>query len=461
VSRRKVLGVGAGVVSGLGLAACGVSKSSGSTSAGGPDVRSIAADAYLYGYSLVLADVTRATSPINQLVRNGSPNDARSRTIVSPQVDTLFALGWLDLRPEPMVIQMPEVDGKRYWLTQVVDAWMNTIHHPSSVHPGVAAGRAAPPYSYALTGPGWSGTLPNEVTQLALPTGTAFLANRIEYHGAADLDRARALQAQVKLVPLRAWLADPHAAGVNGASTGASVPPLKQVEAMDGRTYFGRMTALMAANPGPAADADALARFASIGIAAGAGVDTLDSGVLDAAVRDGQNRIAGYTNPRARTEHGWSVAPNLGAYGTDYALRANTAKVLFGASLPQDTLYPFLDHLDAGANGAPRRYRIRFEPGQLPPVDAFWSISAYDPDHYFIANPANRFAVGHQIPVVPGPDGAVEIVLQNARPGPGVPDGNWLPIPASGTFSLAMRLYAPRDAAVTGAWQPPPLTPAP
>lgn len=265
----------------------------------------------------------------------------------------------------------------------------------------------------------------------------------------------------MKLAPLSTWLADPSSATANGKPAGRSVPPLKQVEAMDGRTFFARMTALMAANPGPPADADALARFASIGITAGAGVDTLDTRVLDAAVRDGQRRIAGYANPNARTEHGWSVAPNLGSYGTDYALRANTAKVLFGASLPQDTFYPFLDHLDAGTAAAPRRYRIRFEPGQLPPVDAFWSLSAYDPDHYFIANPANRFAVGHQLPVVAGPDGAVEIVLRNARPGPEVPDGNRLPIPAAGTFSLAMRLYAPRDAALTGAWQPPPLTPAP
>ena len=427
-------------------------------------MKSIATDAYVYGYSLVLADVTRATSPINQLVRNGSPNDASSRTIVSPQVDTLFALGWLDLRPEPIVIQMPAVDGRRFWITQVVDAWMNTVHNPSSVRPQVAPGRPAPPFSYVLTGPGWSGTLPNGLTQLAMPTGTAFLANRIEYTGTADLDRARTLQTQVKLMPLSTWLAAPLA----GASTQPNatppsgkpgMPPLKQVDAMDGRTFFSRLTALMAANPGPATDTDAVERFASIGITPGAKIDNLDAGLLDAAVREGQQRIAGYTNPNARTEHGWTVAPNLGAYGTDYALRANTARVLFGASLPQDTLYPFLDHLDAGSNGAPREYRIRFEPGQLPPVDAFWSISAYDADHYFIANPANRFAVGHQLPLVPGPNGAVEIVLRNARPGPEVPDGNWLPIPASGTCSLSMRLYAPRDAAVKGTWQPPALTP--
>jgi hypothetical protein len=266
--------------------------------------------------------------------------------------------------------------------------------------------------------------------------------------------------AQVKLMPLSAWTADPNAPTPSAQAPGQSVSPLQQVNAMDGRTFFNRMTALMAANPGPAADADALKRFASIGITAGAAVDNLDAGALNAAVQDSQNRIANYTNPQARIENGWVLAPNIGAYGTDYPLRANTARVLFGANLPQDATYLLLDNLDAGADGTPRRYRIRFDPGQLPPVEAFWSITAYDADHFYIPNPYNLHAVGHQVPVVPGPDGAVEIALQNAEPGPEVPTGNWLPIPAAGKFSLALRLYAPRDAVREGTWKPPAVTPA-
>ena len=463
VSRRTVLGGGAALMAGLGLAACGTSKDSSGPASGtaaGPDVKSIATDAYEYGYPLVMFDATRlGSSPTNQLLRLNPP-DARSRNIVAPQNDTLFTFGWLDLRSEPMVIQAPAVDGDRYWIIQVLDAWINTVQNPSSVHPQVAAGRTSPPFSYALTGPGWSGTLPNDLTQLSMPTGTAFVAYRLQLDGAADLDAVRALQAQAKLMPLSAWIANPNIPTPGAAPPGQSVPPLQQVTAMDGRTFFNRMTALMAANPAPPADADALNRFASIGITAGASVDNLDAGVLNAAVQDGQHRIATYTNPQLRIENGWPFAFNLGAYGTDYPLRANTARVLFGANLPQDATYALLDNVDAGTDGVPRRYRIRFAPGQLPPVDAFWSITAYDGDHFYIPNPDNIYAVGHQVPVVPGPDGAVEITLQNAHPGPEVPTGNWLPIPASGTFSLAMRLYAPRDAVRDGTWQPPALTPA-
>jgi hypothetical protein len=463
VSRRTVLKAGAALMAGLGLAASGISLSSLSAVASAsedPDVKAIATDAYVYGYPLVLLDATRGASPTNQLIRNSSPADARARGIVAPQVDTLFALAWLDLRDEPMVIQMPAVDGDRYWLIQLVDAFSNTVHNPSSVRPQIAAGRAAPPFSYALTGPGWSGTLPNDLTQMAMSTSTALLANRIELNGAADLDTARALQAQVKLMPLSAWVADPNSTTGSANVPVQSVAPLNQVDAMDGRTFFKRMAALLVAYPAPPVDADVLQRFASIGLAADDTVDHLDADVLDAAVRDGQDRIASYSNPNASRENGWSVATNLGSYGTDYPLRANTARVLFGANLAEDTLYPTINNLDAEANGVPRRARIRFEAGQLPPVDAFWSLTAYGPDEYFIDNPANLYAVGHQIPLVPGPDGAVEIALQNVQPGPEVPIGNWLPIPASGTFSVIMRLYAPRDAVLGGTWQPPPLTPA-
>jgi hypothetical protein len=455
VSRRTVLGAGAALMAGLGLAACGTSKNSS-----GPDARSIATEAYLYGYPLVLLDATRlASSPTNQLLRLGPPNP-QSRTIAAPQNDTLFAFGWLDLRPEPMVIQAPAVDGNRYWIIQLLDAWTNTVHDPSSVRPQIAAGRTSPPFTYALTGPGWSGTLPNDLTQLAMPTGTVFAAYRLQLNGAADMDHARALMAQAKLMPLSAWIANPNTATPNAHAPGPSVPPLQQVKEMDGRTFFNRMTALMAANPAPTADADTLKRFASIGITAGATGNNLDAGALNTAVQDGQHRIAAYTNPQARIQNGWSSAPNIGAYGTDYPLRAHTSRVLFGANLPRDATYALQDNIDASAAGAPRRYRIRFDPGQLPPVEAFWSITAYDADHFLIPNPQNLYAVGHQVLVVPGPDGAVEIALQNATPGPEVPTGNWLPIPAAGKFSLALRLYAPRDTVLDGTWKPPAVTPA-
>lgn len=458
VSRRTVLGGGAALMAGLGSAACGTSAAS-SGQATGHDAQSIPIDAYLYGYPLVMFDATRlASSPTNQLLRL-RPQDARSRNIVAPQTDTLFAFAWLDLRPEPIVIQAPAVDGDRYWIIQLVDAWTNTVHNPSSVRPQVAAGRASPPFSYAVTGPDWSGTLPNDLTQLAMPTGTVFAVYRLALNGSADLDTALALQAQARLMSLSTWITDPYTPTPSAPPPSPSIPPLKQVTAMDGRTFFNRMTALMAANPAPSADADALTRFASVGITAGATVDKLDAGVLNSAVQDGQHRIAAYTNPQVRIENGWPFAPNLGAYGTDYPLRANTARVLFGANLPQDATYALLDNIDAGTNRAPRRFHMRFHAGQLPPVDAFWSITAYDADHFFIPNPDNIYAVGHQVPVVPGPDGAVVIAIQNCMPGPDVPPGNWLPIPASGKFSLAMRLYAPRDAVRDGTWQPPPLTP--
>jgi hypothetical protein len=456
VSRRTVLGAGAWLTASLGLTACGAQPASA-----GADSKAVATDAFLYGYPLVLTDVTRGASPPNQLLRSTNPPDARARGIVAPQVDTLFALAWLDLRAEPMVLRMPAAGGSRFWLIQVVDAWTNTAHSPSSTDPMTAPGSPAPPYDYVITGPGWTDTLPTGLTRLSMPTNTALLANRIQLDGTADLAAARALQAQVTLMPLSAWTADPTAAAPPAKPPAPAAAPLTQLNAMDGRTFFNRMTALLAANPTPAADTEALKRFAAIGISPGVKVDALDATMLDAAVHDGQSRIAAYANSHAHIENGWSIAPNLGAYGADYALRANTAKVLFGASPAKDTVYALLANVSAGTANAHRRYRLRFAPGQLPPAGAFWSITLYGPDQYFVANPAGVYAVGHEPPLRPNPDGSVEVVLQNARPGPETPTSNWLPIPADGTFTLAMRIYAPRSAALNGAWQPPPLTPIP
>lgn len=462
VSRRTALGAAAAAITGLGLAACGAQKSRSTPELGtaaGTEVASIARDAYLYGYPLVLLDVTRLTSSAtNQLLRISTPANPHSRTIVAPQNDTLFSWAWLDLRTEPIVFEVPTVDSNRYWILQVLDAWMNTVHNPSSVRPQIVDGRGAPPFRYVLTGPGWSGSLPDGLTQLAMPTGTVFAVHRLQVDGGADVGHVRTLQAQVRLLPLSTWVSNPDAPTPTAQAPKPSVPPLQQVNAMDGRTFFSRMTALMAANPSPSADADALKRFASIGIAAGRPVDSIDDNMLDAAVRDGQQQISTYTNPQAKTENGWPFMFNIGTYGTDYSLRASTSRSIFGANLPEDCTYAIRDNIDAGTGSALISYRMRFAPDQLPPVDAFWSLTAYDVEHFLIPNPDNIYSVGHQLPLAPDVDGAYEIALQHTKPGPDIPTANWLPIPESGKFSLALRFYAPREAILQGRWQPPPLT---
>lgn len=452
LTRRSVLLAGAAAtVAGTGLIACGNSSDSEN------DVRSIATDAYIFGYPMVLLEVTQRASQlaVNRITAVG-PVDPNLNAVVLPNIDTLYVSAWLDLRAEPVVLDVPAMDG-RYWLMQLMDAWTNTVHDPSSDAPQEDAEPAAPPYTFAITGPGWTGTLPPDVTQLPMPTATAWLLGRIELRNAGDLAAAQAAQQQVMLAPLSAWLGGERPAPALAPAVTLTKPPPQQVAELDGRAYFDRLCALLAIDPPLPADAPAMQRFAAIGIGGGGRLDNVPADDLIAAIATARQRITDYTNPKAIRENGWVFATDLGTYGTDYLLRAHTAEQELGANLPQDAVYPAL-LADAGEPGSPRRYRLRFTTEQLPPARAFWSLTAYTEQGYLVNNPARIYSVGHQVPVVPGPDGVLELAIQTDNPGPSVPQGNWLPIPESGKFRLSLRLYVPDSRTFDGRWQPPALT---
>ncbi|GAB2557857.1 DUF1254 domain-containing protein [Nocardia heshunensis] len=456
VNRRMAIGLGVAAVAALGLTACGKSSSGSSTTSTSPastDPHEIAADAYVFGYPLVLMDVTRETGgPANQFVHQNPPTP-EEKQVVRLNLDTLYSQAWLDLRAEPMVVQVPVIEG-RYWLMQFMDAWTNTAHDPSSTNPRITANGAQPPYTYLITGPGWNGTVPAGMTRLAMPTGTTWLLGRIEYKGDNDIENVRALQQQLKLAPLSVWNADPNAVhGGPGAQPAGSGSPAQTVAQMDGPTFFNRMYAVLARNPAAPDDVDAMKRFATIGITSGATMNATATDMLNAGIAAGRKQIAAYRDPKAQNSNGWTFDLNVGTYGTDYPLRAQVAAVGLGANLPRDAVYPTINAKAESGN----RFQITFPSGQLPPVDAFWSITAYDAQSYLIQNPARIYSVGHLVPLTPAADGTIEIVAQSADPGPDVPAGHWLPIPESGDFSLTLRLYAPKDTVLNGKWQVPKL----
>lgn len=455
-SRRQVFALGAAAAVTLGLTACGTSSNASSTSttpaSTGP--KDIATDAYVFGFPLVLMDVTRQTGgPDNEFVHQDPPTP-EEKQVVRLNLDTLYSQAWLDLRAEPMVVQVPAIESGRYWLMQFMDAWTNTVHDPGSANPRLTDGAAHPPYTYLVTGPGWRGMVPDGMTQLAMPTNTTWLLGRIEYKGDKDVPNVRALQQKLKLAPLSVWNADPHAVqGGPGSQATGGGSPAQLVAKMDGPTFFNRMCALMALDPPAAEDTPVLKRFAAIGIKPGGTVSANTVNVLTAAVTEARKRIAAYRDPKAQNQNGWTFDLNVGAYGTDYALRALVASVGLGANLPQDAVYPTIKATAESGD----RFRLTFAQDELPPVGAFWSLTAYDGESYLAQNPAGIYTVGHKVPLTPDSDGNVEIAVQNAEPGAGVPAGHWLPIPESGPFSLTLRLYAPKDEVLNGKWQVPKL----
>jgi hypothetical protein len=153
----------------------------------------------------------------------------------------------------------------------------------------------------------------------------------------------------------------------------------------------------------------------------------------------------------------WSLnTDTMGVYGNYYLKRAIVAQLGLGANLPEDAIYPLNLGDEAGKplDGVASQYAVHFEKANLPPVDAFWSITLYDTEGFQVANVLNRFAVSSWMPFKFNPDGSLDLYFQNESPGKDR-EANWLPAP-KGPFNLTMRLYAPKSAALTGKWSPPP-----
>ncbi len=238
-------------------------------------------------------------------------------------------------------------------------------------------------------------------------------------------------------------------------------PTVPKVVMPKGLAFFAALGEILRSDPPPARDACALRAFARAGIGPGA---TPTSPVLAAAAKAGARIVAGAERRANRfgaaRNNGWTLpGPYVGAYGRNYLGRAVIATAALGANTRPETIYPLAV---ADVKGRPltgaRRYRVRFPKGQLPPADAFWSLTMYGQDRYLVPNAIDRYAIGDRTEGLRrGRDGSLTIYVQHGRPR-GAAAANWLPAPA-GRFRLALRIYEPRRSALTGRWTPPPVQP--
>jgi hypothetical protein len=160
----------------------------------------------------------------------------------------------------------------------------------------------------------------------------------------------------------------------------------------------------------------------------------------------------------AQVANGWSMnTESVGVYGTNYLKRAAMTLVGLGANLPEDAIYPLsVGNGDGQPMTGANAYTLHFAAGATPPVDAFWSVTLYDNDGFQVANALDRFAIGDRSGLTTNADGSLDLFIQHDNPG-AEKEANWLPAP-DGPFTLTMRLYAPKQAALTGEWTPPPIT---
>jgi hypothetical protein len=428
----------------------------------------LATDAYVFGYPLVTMEMTRrimtnvaapegTRAPMGQLIKARQYPDAKFRDVTAPNADTLYTAAWIDVGKEPWVLSLPDMKG-RYFLFPMLDAWTTVFEAPGSRTTGTGA------QTYVITGPGWSGKLPPGMTQYKSPTDLVWILGRIYCTGTPeDYAAVHAIQDQCKLVPLGSW-------GKEYAPPAGKVDPAidmktavrDQVNKLDATAYFTLLAELMKANPPVAADSREMARFASIGLVPGKDFDAskLKADFASRIPTVGFDRIMLQlkVNKSVKNENGWLFDSVTGVYGTDYLNRALVTAIGLGANRVQDAVYPtsLRDANDNDYSGA-NKYIIHFPKGQLPPAQGFWSVTMYDANYFFVANPLNRYSISARQNLKANADGSVDLYIQNQSPGADK-ESNWLPAP-TGKFVLMMRLYWPSEKApsiIDGTWKPPP-----
>ncbi len=432
------------------------------------EARELAEDAYIFGYPLVLMDVTREVmtatarpeeqrAPVNQFAHMRVFPGPSFTDVVSPNADTLYSSAWLDVSREPVVLSLPDMNG-RYYMVPMLDGWTNVFSAPGTRTTGAGAG------NYAITWPGWRGTLPAGMRMVATPTAMVWLTGRVKTNGASDYAAVRTLQERFRLTPLSAWgtpYTPPDHVSV-AANVNRWEPPVDQVARMDAMAFFSRLNALLVTNPPATADAVMMERIGRIGIAPGVGVDhaRLDE-VIAGAVSEGMDaaRAKIAASERALGDilvNGWVIPSGLGRYGTDYFKRAAVALVGLGADLSEDDVcMRATTDSDSEYLTGQRSYTLHFEAGETPPVNGFWSLTMYNERQFFVENPINRYAIGDRDSLRYNADGSLMLYIQHDSPGE-EREANWLPAP-EGRFNLIMRLYWPKPAVLDGEWAPSPI----
>jgi len=432
------------------------------------DLTELVSDAYVFAYPLVTMEMTRRVmtneaeakgtrAPMGHLVRMRVYPDAKFRDVTAPNADTLYTTGWFDVAKEPYVLTIPD-SKDRYYLFPMLDGWTNVFEVPGKRTTGTAA------QTYAITGPGWTGTLPAGVKELKSPTAIVWILGRIYCTGTPeDYKAVYAMQDAISVVPLSAY-GKPYTPppGTVDATIDMKTAVRDQVHALDAASYFTLFAQLMKANPPTAADAPILAKIARLGLVPGQEFDmsTLDAvtvQALNGVPKLAQERIMANFKNIGHSVNGWTYSTKLGVYGTNYLNRATVTAIGLGANRSLDAIYPTAE---VDVEGQPftgdQKYVLHFDKGQTPPAEGFWSLTMYDDKYFFVDNTLNRYTVSSRFKFKYNDDGSLDLYIQKDYPGKDK-EANWLPAPA-GKFALMMRLYWPREAQpslVDGSWKIP------
>jgi len=433
------------------------------------EARAIAKEAYTYGFPMVdnyriMFDYWVDKSgpeykgPINTIQNSANVYGPEDKAIQTPNSDTPYSYAWLDLRAEPMVLTLPPIDKGRYYSVQLIDAYTYNFDYLGSRTTGNDGG------SFAVAGPNWKGDTPKGIKKvLRADTQLVFALYRTQLFNPGDLDNVKKIQAGYKVQPLSGFLGQPAPKAAPTIDFIKALTPEKEKTSLE---FFNILNFALRFGPTLPSEKQLMTRFAkiSVGPEKTFSAEKL-SPELKKAIEDGRaDAWQALAELQKQADAGKVTSGDL--FGTRQYLKNNYlyrfAGAVFGiyGNSKQEAIYPAY-FVDAGRqllNASKGGYLLRFAKGQLPPANAFWSLTMYNlPDRLLVANPLKRYLINS--PMLPDlkrdSDGAIALYIQHESPGKDK-ESNWLPAP-DGPFFLILRVYWPKQAALDGTWKQPPF----
>ncbi len=422
------------------------------------------ADAYVFGYPLVLMELTRQAMAADSEAGIGANSlshmrifpDHNFRHVVRPNDDTLYSITWFDLSKEPMIISTPA--SNRYYVLPFMDAWTNVFATVGTNSTGNAPGH------FVLVGPNWQGSLPEGVQEIKAPTNMVWMIGRVQTNGKTDIPNVVAFQNKLAITPLQKWHSkesNPTKSLEDMADFQGQANPKADIDELSAQTFFNTLSRLMAQQPASNKDQAALENLASIGLKPGVPFDMdimnpLQKFLINQAVSIANSKLheAIDTQSASPKENGWMMwRDTIGQPGTNYKVRAGIALAGLGALPTTEAAYAStsIDNHKQALMGN-KQYKIHFPAGQMPPAKAFWSLTMYDVDGFMVESSINRYLLGDRDTLTYNDDGSLDLYIQNTQPLTG--QSNWLPAPKD-QFTLLLRMYSLDTPFYDGSWQIP------
>ena len=438
------------------------------------EAKAIAEEAFIYGLPIVMnyavmnelalnKDSSQYKAPFNTIASEARVFTYEDTAVVTPNSDTPYSMLWLDLRAEPMVISVPAVEKNRYFSVQLTDGNTYNYGYIGSRATGSDGG------DYLVTGPDWNGQTPEGIKQVfraTTPFGLSIF--RTQLFNPGDLDNVKKIQAGYRVQPLSAYLKQP----APPAAAQITFPPASNAGIES--EFFDYLDAALQFVPESAQDKAIRAKLARLGIGTDAPfafkeLPAARKAAMMLGMKSGAEKVDTFLNSGRKSINGWKVGSMFGDaafYNGDWLMRAAAAKGGIYGNNAEEAVYPMTREDAKGEvlDGSKYKYTLTFGAGQLPPVNAFWSVTMYDgTTQLLIQNPINRYLINS--PMLPGmktnADGSLTLYIQKDSPGKDK-EANWLPAP-NGPIYMVMRLYWPETEAPSvlppgsGSWSPPPV----